>query len=240
MTGVVVLVAVIAAFAPAALLDGPLAARTQQRLRLVGATGPWWRGNGLVASADGTSRIPVSWHLDAAALLHGALGVRIGDGDEAGPRATIAVTGARTDVHAFHARVPAALLGAFDPRLQSMALGGSVIVEAPDLSIARDGITGAINATWTNARVVVGDAVIDAGSVTLTKSPAAQPATAIIANTGGDVAVTGTIVDRAGVSEGSVELRPAPTASVAVRNALSIVGNPDATGAVRVAWRGQR
>jgi hypothetical protein len=46
-------IALAAGIAPAALLDGPLAARTQQRLRFVDATGVWWHGRGVVASADG-------------------------------------------------------------------------------------------------------------------------------------------------------------------------------------------
>ena len=86
----------------------------------------------------------------------------------------------------------------------------------------------------------LGDVVADLGSVTLKSSPANQPWTATIHNTGGDVAVTGTIIDRNGATEGTFDLRPAATAAGAVRNALSLLGAPDASGVVHVAWRSRR
>jgi hypothetical protein len=240
VAGVVVLVAAIAVFAPAALLDLPLAAHTQQRLRLVDATGRWWRGHGVVTSADGTARMPVSWQLDAAAFARGAIAMHVGGVDDAEPRAAVAVAFARTDVRALHARIPASFVSAFDRRLQVVALGGSIVVDAPSLSVAGNGIAGAVDAKWANARVVAGDTIVDLGSVSLTTNPATQPPTASIRNAGGDVSVDGTIIDRGSVIEGSVVLRPAPTASVAVRNALSTLGASDATGAVRITWRDDR
>ena len=62
-------IALAAAIAPASLIDATLAARTQQRIRLTDTTGFWWRGSGVIASADGTQRLPIDWQLDGAAAF---------------------------------------------------------------------------------------------------------------------------------------------------------------------------
>jgi hypothetical protein len=239
-TGIVLLVAAIAAFAPATLLDAPLADFTQRRLRLADATGPWWRGRGAVTSADGNARIPVSWRLDDAALVRGSLAVRLGDGDDGEPRAAIIIGSASIDARELHARVPAAMLAALDPRLQALTPGGNIIVDAPSLSAAGDAVNGMLDARWTNARIVTGEAIVDVGTVTLTANLATRPATATISNTGGDVAVAGTIVERAGATDVDIVLRPAAAASAAARNALSMLGAPDPAGAIHVVWRAGR
>ena len=239
-TGIVVLVTAIAAFAPATLLDAPLAKFSQQRLRLADATGPWWRGHGTLTSADGAVRIPVSWDVDAVALVRGRLAVRVGNGDTGGPRAAITVGSANIDARDVHARVPAAMLAALEPRLQALTPGGSIGIDAPSLSAAGDAANGMLDAKWTNARIVTGEAIIDAGTVTLTANLATRPPTATISNTGGDVAVAGTVVERAGGADVDIVLRPAATAPPAARNAVSMLGAADATGAIHVVWRASR
>ena len=239
VTGIIVLVAAIAAFAPATLLDAPLATFSQRRLRLADATGPWWRGHATVATTAGGVRIPVRWNVDAAALVHGRLAVRVTDDDDA-PRALITFRSPGIDARDVHARVPAAMLATLHPRLQTMTPGGIITVDAPSLSSAGDAVGGILNATWTRARIVTGAAIVDVGTVTLTARLGTQPATATISNTGGDVAVAGTIVDKAGVTDVDVVLRPTATASVEAHDALSMLGAPDATGAIHVVWRVSR
>lgn len=240
VTGIAVLVAASVALAPATLLDAPLAAATQQRLRLADATGPWWRGRGVIAGADGTVRIPVRWTVDGAALLRGRLAVAVGGGDDAEARAALTVGAASIEARELRIRVAAATLAALDPRLKPLTLGGSIGIDAPSLSAAGDAVGGTLDATWTNARIVTAEAIIDAGTVKLAANLSARPATATINNTGGDVAVAGTIVERSGNAEIDVVLRPTATASPAARNALSMLGAPDATGAVHVVWRASR
>ena len=240
LTGIVVLVAAVAAFAPAALLDAPLAAFTQRRLRLADATGLWWHGHGAVASTDGAVRIPVSWNIDGAALARGRFVVRIGDAGDGALRATLTLGTARSDARDVHARVPAMMLATLDPRLQTLTPGGTIVVDAPSLSRSSGAVTGMLDAKWMNARLVTGAAIVDVGTVALTANLAMQSATATIGNTGGDVAVAGTIADRAGILDADVVLRATPTASVETRNALAMLGAPDATGAVRVVWRASR
>jgi len=233
-------IALAAGIAPAALLDGPLAARTQQRLRFVDATGVWWHGRGVVASADGLLRMPIDWKLDPGELARGSIVVLVGRADDAPLHGALTLRSAGFDMRDLRARIPASVLAAFDARLQSVTPGGSITVVAPLVSAAGDRVAGSIDAAWTRARVVIGDVVADLGSVTLKSSPANQPWTATIHNTGGDVAITGTVIDRNGATEGTFDLRPAATAAGAVRNALSLLGAPDASGVVHVAWRSQR
>jgi hypothetical protein len=240
VTGIAVLVAAIVALAPATLLDAPLAAATKQHLRLADATGPWWRGRGAIASADGTVRIPVRWNVDGAAILRGRLGVTIEGGDDAEARAALTIAAASLEVRELRVRVPAAMLVALEPRLKPLTLGGSIEIDAPSLSAAGDAVSGTLHAAWTNARIVTAEAIIDVGTVKLAANLSAHPATATISNAGGDVAVAGTIVGRAGAAEVDVVLRPAATASAAARNAVSMLGVPDGTGAVHVVWRASR
>jgi len=124
--------------------------------------------------------------------------------------------------------------------LQALTPGGIIIVDAPSLSAAGDAVGGTLDAMWTNARIVTGEAIVDVGTVTLTANLATRPATATIGNTGGDVAVAGTIVERAGATDVDIVVRPAATASAAARNAVSMLGAPDATGAIHVVWRASR
>ena len=54
-----IFVAAVAVLAPASLVETPLAARTQNRLRLSESAGFWWKGRGTLALADGSARLPV-------------------------------------------------------------------------------------------------------------------------------------------------------------------------------------
>jgi hypothetical protein len=237
---VLAVVAFAAALAPAGLLDGPLAVRTQQRWRFVDATGFWWHGRGVVASADGVMRVPIDWQLDAGALARGAIVVLVGRTGDAPLHGTLTLHADGFDVHDLHARMPASVVAALDPRLQAVTPGGHVTFEAPAVAAAGDSVSGSIDAAWTRARVVAGDAIVDLGTVALKSSATNQPWSASVQNSGGDVAVTGTIVDRNGATDATFDLRPAATAPVAVRNALSLLGAPDANGVVHFAWRNRR
>jgi hypothetical protein len=219
------------------LVDAPIAGSTQQRLRLIDATGVWWHGRGVLATADGTQRLPIDWQLDGGALARGSIVVRIGRGDDAPIAGTLTLRSAGFDVANLRARMPASIVAALDPRLQTLTLGGSVNVDAPSLSAAGDRIAGDVDATWTRARVVAGDAVLDLGSVAMKSSAATNGWTSAVGNRGGNVTVTGTIDGGSGGTIGALDLRPAANASDAVRNALALLGPPDGSGGVHVAWR---
>ena len=227
--------------APASLIDASLAARTQQRVRLADTTGFWWRGSGIITSADGTQRLPIDWHLDGAGLARGNIVVRLGREDGAGPVAgTLLVRADGLDVTGVRVRSPAAFAALFDPRLNAVTLGGTVDAVAPSLSAAGDVVTGNVDATWARARVVAGDAVVDLGTVALKSTASGNRWSASVENTGGNVAVTGTMVIGAANSSGTLELQPEPTASGAVRNVLARLGAPNERGSVRITWQNSR
>ena len=64
MAFAVLLLAAVALFAPATLLDARLNAATGGQLRLADATGSAWNGRGLVTNAQRTWSIPVGWKVD--------------------------------------------------------------------------------------------------------------------------------------------------------------------------------
>jgi hypothetical protein len=236
----IILGAAAIAFAPAALLDAPLAARTGDRLRLVDAGGFWWNGQGVVSTADGRARIPVAWRIEMGPLAQGLVVIRLAGVDAAAPSG-IATTGRDgTHIRDLRLRVPAAVVGAVDPRLQSVALGGNVAVDVPSFAASGTRHTGSVNATWENARLVSAATVVDLGTVSLTASPTGNGVAGTVRNTGGDVAIDGTLTDRTGVLEAILTLKPAGAAPDAVRSVLPLLGVPDGSGGARVTWRSGR
>jgi hypothetical protein len=240
LLGTIVLFAAVLVLAPAALIDRPLAARRGDRLRLADASGFWWNGRGTLAAADGTARVPVAWRIELAALARGTLVVRLEDGDDARPAGTLSVDGERAVIRGLHVRVPAAFITALDRRLQVLALGGDVTLDAPAFAYERTGRGGSLAAEWHRARVVTGAVIVDLGTVTLSTAAAGPPLSGVIRNTGGDVALDGTFADRAGVLDATLSVRPGAAAPEAVRALLPSLGTPDGAGGVRVAWRSDR
>jgi hypothetical protein len=239
LVGAIILAAAAIALAPAAALDRPLAMRTADRLRLVDARGFWWSGRGAIATADGAARVPLAWRIEPASLVRGALAIRlVGDAGDA-PTGTITLDGGIIAVRAFHASMPAALVNALDSRLRSVALGGSVTLDAPSFTVRGADYTGTVNATWHDARVAVGDAVVSLGAVVLATAPAGERLAGTIRNSGGDVTIDGTLAGRPGALDATLALRPNATAPDAVRRLLPLLGAPD-DGGVRIAWRSDR
>lgn len=237
LLGALVLAAAVVVFAPAALLDAPLAARTGERLRLTDARGVWWNGQGVVASANGAARIPLAWRVDPAALARGALAVRVRDADTAAALGTLSPGRGSVDIRDLHLNVPAEFAGALDSRLEAVALGGDVALTAPAYVLRGASRAGEIDATWQRARIVAGGANVDLGTVTLDSAPVDGGSTGTIRNDGGDVSIAGTFSDRAGTLDASVTIAPAPAAPQSVRTLLPLLGPPDGSGGVRIAWR---
>ena len=234
-------IAFAASIAPASLIDASLAARTQQRIRLTDTTGFWWRGSGILASADGAQRLPIDWQLDVAALARGAIVVRLGRADDDGTvTGTLSLRSSGFDITNGRVRMPAAFAAAGDARLRAVTLGGAIDAVAPSLSAAGDVVAGNIDATWARARVVAGDTAFDLGTVALKAVAAGNRWSGSVQNSGGNVAVTGTIVVDADHTRGTLDLRPDATASATVRNALAPLGAPDGTGGVRITWQNPR
>ena len=227
--------------APAAWLDRPLAARTHERLRLVEAHGFWWRGRGVLTTADGHARLPIAWHVAFAPLLSGVLAVDLGgDGDDGSPSGSLRARGGTLEARDLRLRVPAALVPALAPALQPFALGGELRVHAPSIVFRGDRGTGTLDATWQRARVTTAYVALDLGTVSMSAAPAGDALAGTIRNTGGDVAIAGTIGGRAGTFDAALTVAPTPGAPEMVRQALPLLGPPDGAGGVRIAWRSGR
>jgi len=245
VAGAVLLALAALLLGPAALLDRALAARTQQRLRLVDAQGIWWNGSGAVATADGAERVPIAWRATLVPLLRGALVVDViphtGDGS---PSGRVSVRRDAVDVRDLHLRAPAAVIFALVPTAKALAWGGEIAVQAPAFAWRDRLASGSLDVRWTDARVVAGTLGLDLGTVTLATTPVAtDPAhalAAVVHNTGGDVAIDGTITDRDGVVDVALSLVPAATAPEAVRQLVALLGARDAGGHAQIRWRSDR
>ena len=227
--------------APATWVDRPLAARTQDRLRLIETSGYWWNGRGSIATADGASRIPVAWRVNFAALLQGARSLDFkSGGDDALPSGTLSTRGDDVQLHELRLRLPATLVAALLPPLRTIAAGGDISVRAPAFAWRAGGGDGTLDAEWRRARLVAGDVVVDLGTVALTATPSGGQLSGTIRNEGGDVAIDGTLTGAGGLIEAAVTLKPTSAASDAVRQAVSLLGPPDGSGGVKVTWQSGR
>lgn len=241
LPGLVLLVAAVIALAPAACLDRPLALHTQQRLRLADTQGYWWRGRGVLSTADGAARLPVAWRVAFAPLVTGALVVELHSEAGAGmPTGTIEVRGDTIDVRDGRLTVPAAIVRAFVPGVKTFAVSGDIDVHASSFRWRNGAASGALEATWRDARVVAGAFAIDLGIVSIFAAPAGNGIAGTVRNAGGEVTIDGTVSDRAGVIEASLGLKPASGAPELLRTMLPLLGPGDGAGGVRLAWRGER
>ena len=238
--GAVALVVACVLLAPASLLDPPLAARTGGRLRLADAHGVWWRGHGVLATQDGSARVPVGWQVGFVPLLSGSLVVTLRGDDEAMPTGTLALRDGALDVRDLHAVVPATLLSAVVPALSAVGLRGEIDARAPSFAWRRDSSVGTLDATWQAASIVAGALPIDLGRVVVNARPANGGVAGTVRNAGGAVAIDGTIDLHDGIAGASFKLAPTPGASSAVRALLALTGPPDDAGAVTLAWRSDR
>jgi hypothetical protein len=236
---VVLLLAAGIALAPAAWLDRPLATRTHERLRLADAEGFWWHGRGALTSADGVARVPIAWRVAFAPLFRGMLAVEFeARSDNAAPSGSLMARHGMLEVRDARLLVPATFIAAFVPAAKALAWGGDFALQAPSI-MRRDGINaGTFDARWERARVVARDFALDLGTVSITVAPTTEAA--VIRNTGGDMTISGTVADRAGVVDVALVLTPKSTAPEAVRRILPLLGASDDDGGVRVTWRSDR
>ena len=125
-----------------------------------------------------------------------------------------------------------------------LAWGGEIAVQAPAFAWRDRLASGSLDVRWTDARVVAGTLGLELGTVTIATTPGAtDPAhalAAVVHNTGGDVAIDGTITDRDGVVDVALSLVPAATAPEAVRQLVALLGARDAGGHAQIRWRSDR
>jgi hypothetical protein len=184
--------------------------------------------------------MPLAWRVELAPLAQGLLVVHLVGAEAAAPSGTSTSGHGRIDVRDLRLRIPAAAVGALDPRLQSVALGGNVAVDAPSFAASGQDASGTIDVRWANARLVAANTVVDLGTVSLAVAPAGNHAAGTLRNVGGDVAVDGTLTGETGALEAVLTLRPTTTTPDRLRTMLPLLGVPDGAGGARVTWRSDR
>jgi len=237
--GVVVLGAALMLVAPATLLDGLLATQSGNRLRLIDATGLWWRGRGAVATRDGAARVPIAWRVAFAPLLAGDVVVALHADDAAAmPAGTVALRRGAIDVRDLHVMAPVAFVAALIPALPpTTALHGELDLRAPSFAWRGQSGSGTLDATWQHAAIVAAASPIDLGRVVASVRPAADGLGGSVRNAGGDVAIDGTVSTHADVTSASIKLAPTARASQALRAMLPLLGAIDDAGTVTLTWR---
>jgi hypothetical protein len=237
----IALIAGVVLLAPAALLDHPLAQRTQDRVRLVDAHGFWWRGSGVLATSDGRAHVPLAWHVELAPLATGALVANfVESSDDAMPSGRVTLRHGGVELRALRVRMPAAMAGAMVPALRAVSLGGEIVLVIPALAWRDGTLRGNGDATWQRARIVAAGLALDLGRVTASMPPGGDVFGGTVRNAGGDVAIDGTFMQRASALEAALVLKPTDATPQPVRAMLPLLGASDGSGAVRMTWRSDR
>ena len=237
---VAVAVATVVAFLPASLVDGRIAAATQGKVRLADATGTVWDGRGVLTDGAGTWRLPLGWTISKAGVLRGTHAVVLHPVDGAtSPAGTVEVVDNGVRLRDLRVEVPAqAVMGAL-PMRPLPAFGGTIAIAASDLAWNDKSRAGALEARWRGARVAAGDNVADLGTVDFTATPQGANVAGKVTNTGGDVRVEGTVNIAGGSVAVDALVAPNPGAPPNVARAIASAGTPEASGAVRIGWRGR-
>jgi general secretion pathway protein N len=232
------LLAAVAAFAPATLLDARIDTATQGQLRLADAAGTVWSGRGLLTNAQRTWSLPISWKVDPLRIARGdrAITLQPAEGGDL-PRGDIARRDATLALDGVVFTLPATALNGTIAAGDAMAFGGYVAFDAPHLVLSGNGGDGAATARWNGARVAGSAGALALGTVTATFAPRNGRIEGRVENRGGDVRIDGEFAwGNAGI-EGNATLAALPSAPPTVVRALGAMGKPDANGDVRVQWR---
>ena len=238
----VVAVVVLALQAPAAWVAHRVSEAIGGSMRVIEAEGTVWDGRGVLTSPDGRWKVPVGWHLKAAPLMLGEVEVELTPQPGLDtPRGTMRMSRTGFETQGLVLDLPATILESAFAGRSPATFGGEIRVEARDLAIAGTQASGAMTMRWDRARLVAPDGTsVSLGVVTARFEPREGALAGRIANTGGEVAIDGTMtMSRIAVGLDAT-LAPRTGASERVVQVLSSLGPPDANGAVRLQWLSER
>jgi hypothetical protein len=231
------LLAAVAAFAPAALLDARVNAETQGRLRVADTAGTVWDGRGVLTNEQRTWSFPARWKIDPVAILRGnaSLKLQAAEGGDL-PRGVVAWQDATLTLDGIALTLPATALDETPTAGNAIAFGGDVTFDSPHLRWDGKEGDGAATARWSGARLAGNAGTLALGTVSMNFVPRAGRIQGRIENRGGDVLVDGDLAFGSAGFDISATLAPLPSTPPAVLNVLRGLGTPDAGGAVRVQW----
>lgn len=233
-----------ALLAPAAIVDALVAERTRGALRIADARGLWWRGEGTLVATGAPGRWPLGWRVGLGALVRGALRTTLMT-PEGVPVAVVEATRDRVRLSNVDLRIPAALVAAFAAPASvpsgALGAGGMLSLESPDFEWADGRGAGSVDAHWQRARIAFAGLGLDFGDVELALRP--QPGSrdlhGTLANRGGELALMGDVVVSGPTVSTRLAIAPRVTTPDYIREALAVLGRPDSSGIVHVAWTGR-
>lgn len=232
------LLAALASFAPAALLDARLDAVTKGHVRLADTAGTVWKGRGLVTNEQRTWSLPVSFEVDPLALARGDVAIHVQAPSGAdNPRGDIARRDVTLTLDGVSVSLPAAALNGTIAPGETLAVGGILAFDAPHFRWNGRSGDGAATVRWIGARAAGNAATVALGDVTVNLAPREGRLEGRIENRGGDVRIDGEFTWNGEDIAASATLVPLPSTPPAAMRALGALGTPDASGAVRVQWR---
>jgi len=238
------LVAALAARAPATLMDGRIDSLTGGRVRLADPGGTVWNGSGELRTVPADMALRVTWHIDALPLGIGRLQGTASIND--GPPATFAVHSNEFEVRDLKLTFPAQALLRVVGVSPIASAGGSVDLSVPSLVRRGDRLEGGVAVRWHAATLsalsISPVPALALGDVTLDASGQGGALLGTLSNRGGDVDLNGNASLGADASASiSASLRPRagidPDRENALKAILSMVTPPDASGAYQLVWR---
>jgi len=238
LSAVALLLAAIAALAPAALLDWRLATVTQGRLRLADSEGTVWNGRGVLTDAPGTWSVSLAWHVQPLALFRGVLDVTLHSVRGASePRGAIRLSQSEITLRNFALSLPAVALQSASGDSAIVTLFGEIAIEAEGLRWDGRSGDGVLHAQWPSARIAAAGVTALLGTLTMTLVPRAARLAGTIANTGGNVRIAGNVAFTAESIELDATITPLASTPLPIARTLVLLGPIDSSGAVRLRWR---
>lgn len=234
--------------APASLVDGRIDAASEGRFRLTNATGTVWNGAGELHVLPGSTGLPVAWQIDAWPLLRGEVRGTLSTLASAAAPASFAVSRHDAEVRNFALSIPmGAILAAAGAPPALITAGGSVGVRIDELARRGDRIDGQLALRWDQATLRAASFAtrpglqMALGDVRYDGTGQGNAVAGTVANTGGDVEISGTAnATLAGAARIDVLIRPRSGIDAeranAIAGALAAVGRPDGNGAYRISW----
>ena len=242
--GASLLAIAVAISAPAALLDDRIAAATDGRVRIAGATGTVWNGAGdLVLLPRGTRR-PLAWHIDAWPLLTGEVRGTVTTDSGSAQRAAFAYSRGHVSLGGFDADLPMNTLLQSAGVPAALGTAGGLLTAHVVRFVQTPGVIEAdVALHWQDASLPAPapGVRIGLGDVRLELRGNGPEVGGPLSNNGGDVEIAGRVTLSAALMP-KIDATIRPRAAVdrdradAIGASLSLVGSRDGQGGYRVVW----
>lgn len=213
-----------------------------ERIAAQGVDGNLWKGRAERLAVDGFAFGPLVWHLRPVALLVGRIEFQCfvqsgrGGGELRLGRSVFGATGVRDA----HLTLPAALVGR-QLRLPLVTLDGDFLIDLDELRPAGGWVESLRGqASWQAARVLQPNPV-PLGTLTMQLDMREGVVVGVLADAGGGpLELSGELsVDAKRTYQLDALLKPRADADQQVRQALGLLGAPDAQGRYRLRYSGQ-